>query len=359
MLLSEQLGRIAEMHGGELPLPAGPGPGALNERNADAYLWLARDIAQAPGSVLPMGSVCSVGNDGNAVKFADPETGQLARDFYHNPVTGQTVNSIGLKQFGIREAVRILPEAEKIAQDVGKLLKVSVSTLGDEDASVVLPELMERVYEAVRNPQQVVVEANLGCPNKVEESGLRHPILGLDPEATAVVADAVDERLGKGLPRGYKLSYYEEETGQLTTGYPVLRSVLQVIAASEGADFVSLTNTEVGVRLKMPDGAYALDRIPGNAGGGGGPHYKEASYQQLLLARRGLPGHIDVVSLTGVWDGAEVRRRELGGAVLSEMVSRLWVEGERDDVTYGEVMKRVYREYIEARTLEEAASGSL
>ena len=353
MLLANQLGYIAEMHGGELPLPAGPAPGALNERSAEAYLGLARDIAWAPGSVLPMGSVCSVGNDGNAVKFANTETGQLARDFYHDPATGQTVNSIGLKQFGIDEAERILPQVASMARASGKLLKVSVSTLGEEDASIVLPELMERVYEAVKYPGDVAVEANLGCPNKVEESGLRHPILGLDPEATAVVADAIDERLGKDLSRGYKLSFYEsEEDDSVAAEFPVLRSVLRVLAASEGTDFVSLANTQVGVKLQLPDGTYALDRIPGNAGGGSGPYYREAGYQQLLFARRVLPQHIDIVSLTGVWDGAEVRRRELGGAVLSEMVSRLWVEGARGDVTYGEVMKRVYREYIEARTQE-------
>lgn len=356
MLLAERVEEIAGLYGGEVPLPAGPAPGALNELWIEAYRAHYRDIVfNSPALVVPLGSICTKPNAGNALKFSDPQTGRLARDFYHDTVTGESVNSIGLKQFGIEEALYVLPDLAKIAEHKGKILKVSVSSLGDEDASVVLPELMERVFEMAGNSvTEVTVEANLGCPNKVDEAGGRHPVLAQDELATEITLTAIKERLGEGLSYGPKLSYYKPEEIDGVTDYHKLKRILGIVARI-GSDFVSLSNTEIGVKLTMPDGTYALDNIPGNVGGGSGPAHRESGYQQLLVARKELPDSIDIVSTNGVYDGAEVRRRELAGAVFSEMVTRLWVESEREGISYGDVLRRVYQEYINAREAEASA----
>lgn len=347
MLLNEHIERIAEANGGELALPAGAAAGSLNERDPHAIAALLRDVLHSPAVLATPGSICTTGNDGNAVKFKDSNTGKLARDYYFDQESGETGNSIGLKQPGIDEMVPVLREARKIADDNNKLLIASISSIGDEDPSIVIPELAERVMEAGAHGY----EANLGCPNKVELSGQRHAITGLDAEATEAVVAATRNRLGTGIIDGYKLSWYELQA--LEGGgvdCPQLRPILAIMM-KYGVDYVSLCNTEPDQVMTFSDGEYVFSELPGHKVGGSGPARAPRAFDQLLVARRVLPESIDIISTNGVFDGREVRRRELAGALLSTMVTRLWHEGEQGN-TYGEVFKKVYGEYLAARRAE-------
>jgi len=348
MLLAERVGEIAKRHGGEVALPLASAAGALNELSPEANGKQLIAVLGSPALGVTMGSIGTIENAGNAVKFADPRTYKLARDHYFNEATGEMVNSIGLRECGMKAAKPIIAEVASIAADWGKLFKVSVTSLGEEDPSVVDPQLAYEAFEA----GAPFVEINLGCPNKVASSGKRHEITGRDVEATEAVLRDTVMAVGGNRGLGVKLSWYDPETIEGITDHHLLKDILGVVQQVPGIDFVTLTNTKPNVRLLLSDGTPALDRIPGHVGGGSGWALADESYNQLVVARAELPKKIDVISATGVWNGTEVRRRERAGAIFSEMVSRLWHDNELYGMPYPKVFKNVYHEYLRARELE-------
>jgi dihydroorotate dehydrogenase len=347
MLLKQRIESFAELSGGELALPAGPSAGALNEASAEMIIDAAVDILRnTPAPYLTLGSGTTPVSVGNAVKFQDEENGKLARVFYFDEGTGEAVNSIGLKNPGREAYLAVVRGVSKVAEDLGKTVIMSVSTIGDEDPSIVLPGLAYDVLEAGAHG----VEVNLGCPNKVELSGQRHAITGRDAEATEIVLSSVERELGQSVIWGPKLSYYFKEVDNDALDYHDLIGICRVVNKFS-PDFVSLTNTEPNVVMYYPDGSYVLDRIPGNAGGGSGPARADEAYDQLCVARRELPSSVDIISSTGVYDGSEVLRRERAGALLSGVVSRLF-HGTEKGFTFAQSIRQVYNEYLAARAIE-------
>ncbi len=344
MLLAERVNEIAESRGGELAVPVVAGAGALNELSPEAILEHVKGVFDSPALGANIGSIGTVPNPGNAIKFAD-ESGALARDHYYDEGKLQFVNSIGLRECGIEAAKPIIREAAMMADDKDKMLKVSVTSLNEEDASIVAPQLVYEAFEAGA-PH---VEVNLGCPNKVESSGQRHAIIGLDPEATMTVLQAVADEVGQEQSWGAKLSWYDPEIRDGVRDYFLLKEVLDAVICIKGLDFVTIANTKPGVSLNLPDGTPALDKIPGNIGGGSGPAWADFARDQLKETRRKLPTRIDVVSANGVWNGNEILRRERAGAVFSETVGRLWHEQDKHQATYSQTLKRMYEDYLWAR----------
>jgi len=345
MILAAKLQEVAAAHGGELPMPVGPAAGALNELNPDAiYDQASRILLRSPAAYVTLGSATRAGGEGNAVIYRDPDTGTLAEAFAFSPQTGQAINSMNLPGPPFAEYLDVASSVQNVANDTGKLVIMSVSSRGGEDPLAVTGELVESALESGIH----IVEANLACPNK----GKGHPITALDADATGAALTNIVERVGQGNAVGVKLSYYERFLDvHDILDYHLLIQICRLIGNIPGIDFVTLTNTEPNQTLLLSDGRMALPRIPGNAGGGSGWARAQEAYQQLLVARRELPQHIDVISTTGVFDGAEALRRERAGAVLSGMVTRLWHGASQGD-DYVRTLRKVHQEYIAARQAE-------
>lgn len=232
----------------------------------------------------------------------DPETGEPLIDYYHNPKTGETFNSLGMPGSGMNTIEEEIPEMVRIAEAYGKKLLINVAPVSDEPMSEVI-ELATRAYEA--GAHGVIV--NAGCPNIIIEGEARHEILSHNAEACYLVfggLKVVTEKFPKVFAR--------------TSPQASFQSAREVYGSIKRAGTVStlwLPNTWPGHR-PLVNGEPALT-IEGNVGGRSGPVTAAEVEKQLEWALAILKGSgIDIVAsgaianseALGIKAGEQLRR---------------------------------------------------
>ncbi len=314
--------------GYEIDVPFGPAAGVLNGANQDLLKEQAIDCLRSPAGVSWLGSITWNENAGLEALYGTV--------YYHNSVTGQTVNAMGLPNIGRARAARLYQELKPVADDYGKLLIPSVEPGHDQAPLTAFPLLVETFAEA----GAPVVEVNYGCPNKLLDGGRRVTPLGYDIETIAAVEDAIFERLGRAVMIIRKLPFYRHETRQLIPQAAQLFNAL-------GRGAVNLSNT-IGNQAVLTELAEPALQIPDNLGGLSGPATKTAARRQLSQFKKVLSSDIKVVSSLGVTTGQEVYARvtEMGADLTSG--ATVYIEGEKAGKSYGQTSVEIAEQYVEA-----------
>lgn len=235
----------------------------------------------------------------------DPLTGEPVKVYYHDSVTGKTINSLGMPNKGMDVVETEIPEMLKTAQARGKELVVNVAPVTDDPVAET-QELVERVFEA--GAENVLV--NAGCPNVVTEDGGRHEILSHNPDALRRVLVGLKEICGKNDRKVFvRLSPYPSRDK--------MAAALAAVCQSEVVSAVYTPNTWPGQLLLGEDGKPILG-VPGGGGGLSGPAQRYAARQQtswahnLLKRRNSRP---DIVSSSSIMTGQDLLTRMRLGAV--------------------------------------------
>jgi dihydroorotate dehydrogenase len=219
--------------------------------------------------------------------------------YYHDPVKGETYNSLGMPNKGMDKVETEIPEMVRIAHAYNKKLVVNVAPVSNQPEKESL-ELVRRAYDAGAD----AVILNAGCPNVVTEDGGRHEILSRSPTKLLHVLDAlvaIDRSIFVRLSPQY-------------TGHDTAR-ICGVIKRSRVVSAVLTPNTWPGHQPKNANGEPIL-QVPGGIGGKSGPAMSEDALYQTAWVVQALKGSgIDTISSSSVMNGKELARRMQLGAV--------------------------------------------
>jgi dihydroorotate dehydrogenase len=320
---------MKEFLGYEIEVPFGPAAGVLNGANEEFLNQQIYEVIKSTVGVVIPGSFTWNGGIGN-----ESDYGVV---YYHNTITGQTCNSMGLPNISSKRAQALYPEWKKLGDHHGKPVIPSVSPGKGEDPTQVLPDMVEGFAE-VGAP---AVEVNYSCPNKIIEGGDREPILGYDPEQMEEIDLEIVQRVGDAVTVIRKLPPYVGDKRSL------IPEVAEMFSLAEGAVMVDVSNTVGGQQILTERGDPAL-KVPGNLGGMSGPATRQIGREQLKLFKDLLPRRVGMISCLGVDSGAEVFHRvdELGADIACGVTT--YIQNESVGKSYGQTGVAIAEEYAEA-----------
>lgn len=219
--------------------------------------------------------------------------------YYHNTLTGQTYNSLGMPNKGFDLVETEIPEMKRITDAYNKKLVVNIAPVGLDPAQESV-ELTRRAYAAGAD----AVLLNAGCPNVVTEDGGRHEILSRSPYDFYNVLTALG---------GLKLPIFVRISPQ--SSYGDMKRICDVVRRSKTVSALFAPNTWPGyIPLNTETGEPILE-VPGGAGGLSGPATAKEAATQTNWALAGLKGsEIDVVRSGGITTGRELGKCLVDGA---------------------------------------------
>lgn len=230
----------------------------------------------------------------------DPRDGNEGNVFYTDDDDTFSLNSIGLKNPGMKWYRPHLPEMARIAHDAGKLFIINVAGFTPQEYA----ELTEAALEGGAD----TVEQNWGCPN-VWYRGAQKPITSYDPELVMETLTRTEDRLGDTINIIGKVSPMEPfllgRLAALVTGF---RSVKAITAVNTFPNAMSYD--ENGNPRITPGGGFA---------GFAGPAYLPIAVGQVRQWRNALPDRIAIIGVGGIYDGAGMRQHFLAGAAAVQI----------------------------------------
>ena len=299
-----------ELAGYELATPLITAAGLINGPQANRLRRDVETLADTEVGAITVGSWTIERRLGNAALFGEPT------DHYDHR-TGEMTNALGLPNVGLDQGEQLVEPLKRQAGDKPIIFSASPAEASQSAGDVIdqSQQLVRRLFAAGAD----LVELNVSCPNVVDQTGDRKPIMGHDPQTMDRLADSLDNDPDAGHYRqrlGLKLPPYigpEQRLARLAIG----RSL------SQGPfGFLVVSNTIPNHRPVDSQGQPRLS-VPGGFGGLSGPATKEEGQRQLELWRLNLPEK-PVVSTLGVFDGAEVANRLKAGADAVAMNCRFW-----------------------------------
>jgi dihydroorotate dehydrogenase len=309
-------------------VPFGPGAGAINGQGEEEMEKNVIDVARSQAEGVKWGSLTWNGGPGNTETY-NPV-------FYHNPATGQTVNSIGLANIGIKKGVAFQQKLQPVVESYGKPFMPSVSPGKGEDPTVVLPAMVYALAEVGAK----IVEVNYSCPNKLLTGEQREAILSHDRERVEEIDTSIRHEVGP------EITIIRKEAPAVGEHRGLIPIIGDLYGTLSEKDAVNLSNTIGGQRIPNELGDPALG-VPGNLGGMSGPYTKEAGRDQLKELRPRIPIGVGIISCLGVNDGYEVYHRVHHlGADYTEGVTVFW-ENKKHGISFGQTVDRIASHYAE------------
>ena len=307
--------------GYDVEVPFAPAAGVLNGANEELLEQQISDVIRSPAGVVIPGSFTWLGGLGNEGTV-----------YYHNKMTGQTANSMGLPNISGPRAAGLYPKWKEIGDFYGTPVMPSVSPGKGEDPTKVLPDMVEMFVEA----GAPAVEVNYSCPNKIDEQGGREPILGYDLEQMEEIDQEIVRRVGDAVVIDRKLPPYVGEKRLL------IPAAGEIFSHADGRVVLSMSNTLGGQQVLTERGDPA-----GNLGGMSGPATREVGRDQLKQFKDILPKDIGTISCLGVDSGKEVFHRvdELEADLACG--ATVFIENETLGISYGQTCQRIAEEYAE------------
>ncbi len=319
---------MSEFLGLEVEVPFAPAMGAINGPNVDSIIDRNRQVLASPLSFSRWGSTTYAGGEGN-----EPLYGRV---YYHNSLTGQTVNSLGLPSVGIETMVSVYPELQKEAEDRGKDVIPGISPGKGEDPFEVLPEMAERLVEVgVKR-----LEVNYSCPNKIDEQGGREPILSHDIDSMTEIDQEIIRRIGVDIWLIRKIAPLVGEKRKLI--------VPTAVYFAQAAGRVALSFNTIGGQSILTEMGDPALQVPGNLGGLSGPATGPVGRDMTSSFRDLLPEHVQIDSTLGVVTGKEVFRRTKNGADFTSGVTVFW-QNEELGMDYRQTGIRIADEFMAAK----------
>ncbi|MGI9027963.1 MAG: hypothetical protein ACR2FM_03955 [Candidatus Saccharimonadales bacterium] len=216
--------------------------------------------------------------------------------YLHDPVTGETYNSLGMPNKGMDVVETEIPEMAVIAHAAGKQLVVNVAPVSDNPVAESV-ELVTRAYEAGAD----AVLLNAGCPNVVTADGGRHEILSHNAGALLLVLEGLKAVTEKFHPVFIRTSPLDSISK--------VHAIAEAIKASRAVSAVFPPNTWPGHR-PLDEAGNPILEIPGGMGGKSGPATSpEAAEQTAWMKYCLFATNIDVVSSGGITTGKELAHR--------------------------------------------------
>jgi len=322
-----------ELAGRVLETPLLNAAGSVNGTSQELIQRDVATLARSPIGAIVFGSLTVHKQADNEVRFGAPA-------YHHDSDTGATYNSMGLPNIGLDNALRLMPDLVARAHERGKPLVVSVSpTLPNPEVGDTLEQTARLVGELMTTRADLI-EVNTSCPNIVNESGDRKPVLGYDLDSMATLVSRLEHIAGMKATRlGVKLPPYltHEERS-------IIPELAQLFAEHPVFAYIATANTIPNQVARDKIGQPIL-RVPDGAGGLSGPITREVGREQLQLWHEATGGTIDIVSSLGVDSGREMaKRRDLGAAAVSG-VTFLW---ESND--WGKAVTDMITEWLEYET---------
>jgi dihydroorotate dehydrogenase len=324
-----------QFRGHNLEVPLFNAAGALNGDNPEVLIQEGNVLGRTDVAALEYGSFTVHPQPGNEKTYGGPT-------FDYDPQSGETYNSMGLPNIGMRAAVELAPQIAARAHDLGKIVIYSCSPTNSPDGESSVQQAV-RLVSAFLGTGVDLIELNVSCPNIVTSKG-RKPILGYDLEAMHELFDSLEAETKGGQDRlGIKLPPYLTEEQQKAIMADAEESlskldVPQILQQEEMApdiadlllgrdvfSFLVACNTilcDVPLRNGRP-----VIKAPGGRAGKSGPATKEIGREQLSMWHELVGGKLEIVSALGVDSGGEMLKRlELGAAAVSG-VTFLWRRG--------------------------------
>lgn len=272
--------------------------------NAGGVVKTLEDVAvmaQTGVGWIEAGSYTLEPRQGNAY---DSATGQHDKTvYYHDPITGETFNSLGMPNKGMDVVETEIPDMVNITHSYSKYLAVNIAPVSDAPVTESI-ELARRAYDAGAD----TVILNAGCPNVITEDEERHEILSRNPLAFTAVLQGLAYI---SLPKSIWVRISPQET------YADMRGIIEPVKLSGIVSAVLTPNTWPGHVPRGKQGKPILE-VPGGSGGLSGPATSPESFKQTLWAVNALKGsEIDVISSGGIIHAHELERRLKIGAVAA------------------------------------------
>ncbi|HVO86420.1 MAG TPA: hypothetical protein VMT23_01665 [Candidatus Binatia bacterium] len=223
-------------------------------------------------------------------------TGQPVRVYYHDALTGETFNSLGMPNKGMDVVEQEIAEMAAICHARGKYLLINVAPVSDDPVTESI-ELVRRAYEAGADG----VILNGGCPNVLEEDGGRHQILSRNARATGQVLRGLRPITEQFQPVFFRTSPQDSREDEV--------ALLKEVVESGTVSVLLRPNTWPGQRPVDAEGKDIIE-VPGGLAGKSGPAVAAEAFRASMYARRMLSGSgIDVVLSSGVMDSEALNLR--------------------------------------------------
>jgi len=314
-------------------LPFSPAAGAINGLSEEEITAKIIDVAKSPAAAVKWGSTTMEGGPGN--------TGTT---YYHNAITGITVNAMGLPNIGHIRAVRLQSRLQPQVEAEGKPLIPSFSPGKGENPLEVLPAMAYGFVEAGATE----IEVNYSCPNKpVDGGGSYEPVLGYDLDTMFEIDEEIMKEIGPGISLTRKLPPYVGDKRILIPEVAVYFSSKAEQIRQNDAVILGVSNTIGSQRAltEMGDPALSVGENKDNLGGASGRAFAEMSVDGLKSMIRIVHDSVGIVSSIGVDSGEEVYRRvDFEEADLAEGVTVLW-ENERRGKKFGQTITEMAEQY--------------
>lgn len=317
-----------EFLGYEFEVPFAPAAGAINGHNLEVIRAHTLDVLRSPTAAAWIGTTPPRYNEGNP-----------GRAFYHDPVTGLTLNAMKFPSEGLPAVLELVPELTQQAEDYGKPIVWNIATLEEDDPVEVLPVMAEQLFETGAQG----VEINLSCPSFGQN------IIGYNIELVYAIREAVRAQVG------LNQNILEKWPVFINGKDPLIVPMCENLAGIRG---VTVSNSVPITGRHLVEGGPVIDAAS-NTGGKSGRYMRGIAHLSLMAAAQRLPDGVALITANGVDSGAEVYVRTAGHtslmgnrAVLATAVTA-YMYGEEIGASYGQTATRFAEEYAEA--LEGAA----
>lgn len=231
----------------------------------------------------------------------NPETQMRdKKDYDHDPITGESHNSLGMPGQGLDKLVEEIPEKRRIANAHNKPLIVNVAPVTDKPGEESY-ELISRTYAAGADG----VILNAGCPNIFDAEGKPHKVLSRDPK---VFGETLQFLADAGLQKPIWTRISPQET---------LEEMVEVITVIRESGIVSAVLNPNTWMVDMPIKSNGQPLLEVNVPrvGKSGPAMAEEAWRETSFATLSLSRYnIDVVSSSSVMNAKELKRRLIIGA---------------------------------------------
>lgn len=275
----------------------------------------------------------------------DPRDGN-AGDVFYVGEHGESVNSLGLPNPGMKNSEENLSQLVQRIHEVGKLVRVSISGTGAGTE-----EYLELIKMCIRVGADTI-ESNVGCPN-IWKDGERKPLLSHDPETLERTLRAIQGTLPDNgvypriavkaspmIPVPEPIEYRPDRALP-----KVDRSLLAEIAACfdrfSCINELVLINTIPNVRVRDANNEWAIKSsdVPNNAGGLAGKPILPVMLEHLRRFREQLP-YMPLTAVGGISTGSDIHEALRAGASAVQ-VGTAWMQ----DATNARIFSDVLQEY--------------
>ena len=299
-----------QLAGYELQTPLINAAGLVNGPEAGGLLRDVATLAASEIGAITVGSWTMLRRLGNAALFGEPT-------YYYDPRAGEMTNALGLANVGLDAGEQLIGPIKAEAGDKPVIFSLS-PTLPEADIGDSIDQSRLMVARLFSQGAELV-ELNVSCPNIVNQTGGRKPIMGHDPETMARLAEGLANDLDSNLYGHYlglKLPPYISRQQKLA------QQTIAAIIEDGPFGFAVTANTIPGSR-PVDDQDNPHLTVPGGSDGLSGPATKDEGRRQLNIWRHSLP-KTPLLSALGVFDGQEVATRMTMGATAAEMNTRFW-----------------------------------